>query len=122
MVSFRGLPDGAGVPPGLMVGDSARRLSGRDSSNNILVYWSASVGERPSDGAACWLFDSSVREWFSGGVHAGGLLFLVADPSGPAAPGPLEASTPPHRPTPACATCISRLGWRGWTARSAWAG
>ena len=25
------------------------------------------MGERPSDGAACWLFDSSVREWFSGG-------------------------------------------------------
>ena len=96
---------GAGVPPGLMVGDSARRLSGRDSSNNILVYWSASLGERPSDGAACWLFDSSVREWFSGGVHAGGSLFLTAGASGSAAPGPLDAPAPAPAPPPDPVLC-----------------
>ena len=101
---------GAGVPPGLMVGDSARRLSGRDSSNNILVYWSASLGERPSDGAACWLFDSSVREWFSGGVHAGGSLFLAAGPSGPAAPGPLAAQAPAPPPDPVLCDLYLKAG------------
>ena len=101
---------GAAVPSGLMVGDSARRLSGRDSSNNILVYWSASVGERPADGAACWLFDSSVREWFSGGVHAGGSLFLVADPAGPAAPGPLAAQAPAPPPDPVLCDLYLKAG------------
>ena len=98
---------GAAVPPGLMVGDSARRLSGRDSSNNILVYWSGSVGERPADGAACWLFDSSVREWFPGGIRAAGSLFLAPGLSGPAAPG--EPAAPELDPPPDPALCDREL-------------
>ena len=98
---------GAGIPPGLMVGDSARRLSGRDSSNNILVYWSGSVGERPADGAACWLFDSSVREWFPGGIRAAGSLFLAPGLSGPAAPG--EPAAPELDPPPDPALCDREL-------------
>ena len=53
------------VPRGLRVGNAdtgnVRALSGRDSDNNIIVYWSST--NRPSDGAKCWLFVSRLRTW-----------------------------------------------------------
>ena len=53
------------VPRGLRHGNVdtgfVRAKSGRDSDNNIIVYWSAT--NRPSDGAKCWLFISRLRTW-----------------------------------------------------------
>ena len=63
------------VPPGLMEGGSARWASGRDSSNNVLVYWSEDSLERPSGGAGCWLFDSSARSWSANRGLAGVSFF-----------------------------------------------
>ena len=63
------------VPPGLMEGRPARRASGRDSSNNVLVYWSEDSLERPSGGAGCWLFDSSARSWSANRGLAGVSFF-----------------------------------------------
>ena len=40
-----------------------RQTSGRDSDNNIIVYWSAEDSERPSDGASCWLYVDRLRSW-----------------------------------------------------------
>ena len=42
-------------------GDEVRTTSGRDSGNNIIVYWSAGAG--PSDSAVCWLFVSRLNQW-----------------------------------------------------------
>ena len=53
------------VPRGLRHGNVdtglVRAKSGRDSDNNIIVYWSDT--NRPSDGAKCWLFVSRLRTW-----------------------------------------------------------
>ena len=65
------------VPPGLMEGGSARWASGRDSSNNVLVYWSEDSRERPSGGAGCWLFDSSSRSWSANRGLAGASFFSL---------------------------------------------
>ena len=55
------------VPRGLRVKNSmtegARLTSGRDSGNNILVYWSEDVSDRPADGATCWLYVANQRIW-----------------------------------------------------------
>ena len=40
-----------------------RTTSGRDSENNIIVYWSDDVDKRPSDAASCWLYFSRLRTW-----------------------------------------------------------
>ena len=40
-----------------------RTTSGRDSENNIIVYWSDDVDNRPSDAASCWLYYSRLRAW-----------------------------------------------------------
>ena len=40
-----------------------RTTSGRDSENNIIVYWSDSVAKRPSDAASCWLYYARLRAW-----------------------------------------------------------
>ena len=40
-----------------------RITSGRDSGNNILVYWSEDVANRPADGATCWLYVANQRIW-----------------------------------------------------------
>ena len=37
--------------------------SGRDSENNIIVYWADEVAERPSDAASCWLYFARLRSW-----------------------------------------------------------
>ena len=54
-------------PDGFLVGDADPRLvrltSGRDSKNNILVYWADAAGVRPSDGASCWLYIARLDTW-----------------------------------------------------------
>ena len=40
-----------------------RTTSGRDSENNIIVYWADSVAKRPSDAASCWLYYARLRAW-----------------------------------------------------------
>ena len=44
-------------------GSFPRTTSGRDSENNIIVYWADDVAERPSDAASCWLYYSRLRSW-----------------------------------------------------------
>ena len=55
------------VPRSLKVGNTdigtVRATSGRDSSNNILVYWSADATKRPTDSSKCWLYSSRIRTW-----------------------------------------------------------
>ena len=55
------------VPDGLFdTQDSAisvMRRSGRDRDNNVIVYWWNTIGRGPSDGAACWLYVSSLNSW-----------------------------------------------------------
>ena len=41
----------------------ARKTSGRDSENNILVYFSDTLSDRPSDGASCWLYYARLKRW-----------------------------------------------------------
>ena len=41
---------------------AVRSTSGRDSDNNIVVYW-GNANLRPSDSAACWLYVSRLRTW-----------------------------------------------------------
>ena len=77
------IPDGhapvaADAYQGLTVGDNVvpadlrlqnnlaqipRYGSGRDSSNNIIVYWSKDSALRPADGAACWLYVERLGVW-----------------------------------------------------------
>ena len=40
-----------------------RTTSGRDSENNIIVYWADDVENRPSDAASCWLYYARLRAW-----------------------------------------------------------
>ena len=42
---------------------SPRSTSGRDSDNNIIVYWPSDVSNRPSDAASCWLYYARLRSW-----------------------------------------------------------
>ena len=42
---------------------SPRSTSGRDSDNNIIVYWPKDVSNRPSDAASCWLYYARLRSW-----------------------------------------------------------
>ena len=52
------------IPSGLVVGtDATRTKSGRDSENNIVVYFNLGAAERPSDGASCWLYYSRLKAW-----------------------------------------------------------
>ena len=41
----------------------ARTTSGRDSENNILVYFSDTLSNRPFDGASCWLYYTRLKTW-----------------------------------------------------------
>ena len=41
--------------------DTLRSSSGRDSDNNVIVYWSAT--QSPADNAACWLYVSRLNNW-----------------------------------------------------------
>ena len=40
-----------------------RTTSGRDSDNNVIVYWAVEIADRPSDGASCWLYFARLRSW-----------------------------------------------------------
>ena len=40
-----------------------RSTSGRNSDNDILVYWGEASDIRPSDGAVCWLYVNRLRSW-----------------------------------------------------------
>ena len=60
------------LPPGLVVGleigintteGDPRTKSGRDSENNIIVYFNLAADSRPSDGASCWLYYSRLKAW-----------------------------------------------------------
>ena len=55
------------VPAGLRddndLTQPVRATSGRDSGNNIIVYWSATAGNRPQDGSACWLYVDRLNNW-----------------------------------------------------------
>ena len=42
---------------------NVRVASGRDSSNNIIVYWANDPDSRPTDSATCWLYSSRLRTW-----------------------------------------------------------
>ena len=42
--------------------EPVRNASGRDSNNNIIVYWSKTA-KRPTDNATCWLYVSRLRIW-----------------------------------------------------------
>ena len=54
------------IPSSLRVGTGAtnglRTTSGRDSSNNIIVYFS-DADRRPSDSAKCWMYSANLRTW-----------------------------------------------------------
>ena len=43
--------------------DTVRETSGRDSDNNILVYWSGIAGSTPADNSKCWLYVSRLNSW-----------------------------------------------------------
>ena len=60
-VGTQALPDGLATG----AGDDAepRDRSGRDSENNIIVYFHLGAAERPSDGASCWLYYSRLKAW-----------------------------------------------------------
>ena len=56
------------IAEGLLRKDTAgkfvpRKTSGRDSDNNVIVYWAVEVADRPSDGASCWLYFARLRSW-----------------------------------------------------------
>lgn len=55
------------MPAGLLVKSSSdsktRDKSGRDSENNIIVYFDLDVAKRPSDGASCWLYYARLKQW-----------------------------------------------------------
>ena len=58
---------GQALPGGLqrMVGvdQVPSHASGRDSGNNIIVYWADETLYRPTDAASCWLYYSDLRTW-----------------------------------------------------------
>ena len=51
------------VPNSLSSGGDQRVTSGRDSDNNVLVYFSADASGRPADSALCWLFIRRLSVW-----------------------------------------------------------
>ena len=67
--AWAGIKVGASdIPTGLRASPEAniptgkvRAASGRDSNNNIIVYFGA--GNRPSDNAKCWMYTASLRVW-----------------------------------------------------------
>ena len=63
-----------------------QKESGRDSENNILVYFSDAESNRPSDGASCWLYYARLRTWHHGRASL---------PPFPALPVPTKPYAPP---------------------------
>ena len=56
------------LPPGLLTSDSERPrpTSGRDSYNNVIVYWSKNPAEKPHDESKCWVYLSDLNIWKAG--------------------------------------------------------
>ncbi len=52
----------AGLRDGNVITGKVRVKSGRDSDNNIIVYWSTEAA-RPTDNAKCWLYVSRLATW-----------------------------------------------------------
>ena len=52
------------VPRGLAPDNTVRTESGRDSSNNIIIYFD--LTSLPSDSAMCWLYVSRLNNWSEG--------------------------------------------------------
>ena len=55
---------------GFSTSDTVRAQSGRDSDNNIIVYWAnntvapaATAGRPPADNSKCWLYVSRLNNW-----------------------------------------------------------
>ena len=48
---------------GLEPANRVVRLSERDVDNNVIIYWSSTPRERPSDRAACWMYVSRLNQW-----------------------------------------------------------
>ena len=46
---------------GFKVGNKVRGTSGRDSDNNIIVYWSGTAP--PADASKCWMYVSRLNVW-----------------------------------------------------------
>ena len=53
----------AGLRSGNAVGGEVRSTSGRDSDNNMIVFWSATAANRPQDGSICWLYVARLNSW-----------------------------------------------------------
>ena len=53
----------AGLRAGNVISGVVRETSGRDSDNNIIVFWDETVGSRPTDNALCWLFVRRLNSW-----------------------------------------------------------
>ena len=59
--------DNQTVPRGLSVDSGLRLTSGRDSDNNIIVYWyPTDTAQRPADSAMCWMYVSRLNNWAVG--------------------------------------------------------
>ena len=56
------------LPPGLLSpdGNGPRPTSGRDSFNNIIVYWSKNPAEKTHDRSKCWVYLSDLNTWKAG--------------------------------------------------------
>ena len=85
------------VPHGLRTGyrfdGPVRVTSGRDSDNNIIVYW-ALAQNRPADNALCWLFLRRLNTWTSNYPGTG------TRQNAETMPTPYPTSTPAPAPTP----------------------
>ena len=54
----------AGLREGNELTGTVRLTSGRDSSNNMIVYWhSTDAAQRPADSSMCWLYVSRLNSW-----------------------------------------------------------
>ena len=56
------------LPPGLLTlnGEDPKPTSGRDSYNNVIVYWSKNTNQRPHQGSRCWIYLADLNAWMTG--------------------------------------------------------
>ena len=85
----------------------AQKESGRDSENNILVYFSDTLSQRPSDGASCWLYYARLKAWHHNEEGPGRANLptpttppVPAKPYAPPTPGLDGGTRIPPTPTP----------------------
>ena len=88
------------VPTSLRLGNTSsgvvRANSGRDSENNIIVYWAEDTASRPTDSAKCWLYVSRLRTWDENyyTVTVGGESSRENLPTTPTRPAPTRSHIP----------------------------